>query len=52
MKILLNLATLKKGGGQNVGLNFIKCLISDDYILNDFHFVVAKGSLIEKQLKK
>lgn len=52
MKILLNLATLKKGGGHNVGLNFIKCLLLFKYDLNNFHFVVAKNSLIEFELKK
>lgn len=50
MKILLNLATLKKGGGQNVGLNLIKCLISKEYDLSKFYFVVAKQSSIEFQL--
>ena len=51
MKILLNLATLKKGGGQNVGLNMVKCLISEKYDLSKFSFVVAKGSPIEMELK-
>ncbi len=50
MKILLNLATLKKGGGQNVGLNLIKCLISGGYNLSKFYFVVAEQSTIESQL--
>jgi len=50
MKILLNLATLKKGGGQNVGLNLIKCLISEGYNLSKFHFVVAEKSEIESEL--
>lgn len=51
MKILLNLATLKKGGGQNVGLNMVKCLISERYNLSEFSFVVSKGSSIEAELK-
>lgn len=51
MKILLNLATLKKGGGQNVGLNMVKCLISEKYDLSKFSFAVAKGSPIESELK-
>lgn len=51
MKILLNLATLKKGGGQNVGLNMVKCLISEKYDLSKFSFVVAEGSPIEAVLR-
>jgi glycosyltransferase involved in cell wall biosynthesis len=52
VKILLNLATLKKGGGQNVGLNYIKCLISKKYNLSKFYFVVAEHSSIELELLK
>ena len=51
MKTLLNFATLKKGGGQNVGLNMIKCLILEKYDLTKFAFVVATGSSIETELK-
>lgn len=50
MKILLNFATQKKGGGQNVGLNMVKCLINENYDLSQFSFIVARGSLIEKEL--
>ncbi|PZV81473.1 glycosyltransferase involved in cell wall biosynthesis [Algoriphagus aquaeductus] len=52
MKILINLATLKNGGGQNVGLNFVKCLIIEHYDLSEFLFVVSSGSLIEEELSK
>lgn len=48
MKTLINLATLKLGGGQNVGLNFVKSLIDNNYSLQNFHFIVAKNSAIEK----
>lgn len=51
MKVLLNLATLKKGGGQNVGLNMVKCLILERYDLSKFSFVVSEGSTIEAELK-
>ena len=50
MKILINLSTLKKGGGQNVALNFLfslKNLASTD---QDFYFFVAKDSAAHKYL--
>ena len=50
MQILINLSTLKAGGGQNVGLNFVNSLIYGDFKLDNFHFVVAKNSEIEKLL--
>lgn len=52
MKLLINFATLKKGGGQNVGLNIINCLISEKYDMSKFSFVVAKDSAIQAELKK
>jgi glycosyltransferase involved in cell wall biosynthesis len=52
MKLLINLATLKSGGGQNVGLNFISVLHSNDYDLRDFVFAVAKNSELEDYLSK
>lgn len=50
MKILLNLSTLKKGGGQTVGLNFIEGLMSLNRDNSQFHFVVVKDSQIAKLL--
>ena len=50
MKLLINLSTLKAGGGQNVGLNFVNSLIDGDFKIDNFHFVVAKNSEIEKLL--
>jgi glycosyltransferase involved in cell wall biosynthesis len=50
LKILINLSTLKKGGGQNVALNFLfslKNLASTD---QDFYFFVAKDSAAHKYL--
>lgn len=47
MNVLINMAPLKKGGGQNVGLNFVTCLYESSEIKTDemeFFFAVAKGS--------
>jgi len=52
MKILINMATLKMGGGQNVGLNFLKGLETLDYLQHEFFFVVAKDSLIHDYISK
>jgi glycosyltransferase involved in cell wall biosynthesis len=49
MNILINFSTLKKGGGQNVALNFIECL-NRKGILNEFHYVVVENSEIHKFL--
>jgi len=48
MNIIINFATLKSGGGQNVGLNFLESMKSvntDDF---QFYFVVARNSGIHK----
>ena len=52
MKCLINFATLKSGGGQNVGLNFLTGL--NQISTNDiqFYFLTAKGSSIHKELLK
>ena len=53
MKILINLSTLKKGGGQNVGLNFLKALlIVNNHSRYDLHFIVSKNSQIAKFVKQ
>ena len=52
MRLLINFATLKKGGGQNVGLNFINGLKKESFPEIDFYFAVAKDTQIEKRLKE
>jgi len=52
MNILINLATLKKGGGQNVGLNFINSICNTKYDNYNFYFVVVENSDIHKTLVK
>lgn len=52
MRILLNLATLKKGGGQNVALNFLECLDRQELNDFDFVFVVVRGSALHEYLLK
>lgn len=53
MNVLINFSTLKKGGGQNVGLNFLHSFLylphKND---NDFYYVVSQGSALEKLLKE
>ena len=44
LKILINLSTLKKGGGQTVGLNFISSLDDIKFKNIIFYFFVAAGS--------
>jgi len=46
--ILINLSKLKKGGGQNVALNFLGALTIEQ--LNKLKFIVAKGSASHKYL--
>lgn len=50
MRILINFATLKKGGGQNVGLNFINGLNINKYPEIEFFFAACKDTQIEKSL--
>ena len=53
MKILINLSTLKSGGGQNVGINFLKgLLILYKESKYDLHFVVSKNSQLAKYVKQ
>ncbi len=50
MRILINLSTLKTGGGQNVGLNFLSALKQMDYNANCYYYLVARNSAIHKYL--
>lgn len=50
MKILLNFSTLKKGGGQNVALNFLYCFLEIKNHEDNYYFFVAKNSAIHKLL--
>ena len=56
MNVLINLSHLKKGGGQNVGLNFISTLKKVDTSGLKFIYIAAKNSIIHniflKQLFK
>ncbi len=51
LKVLVNLSTLKKGGGQNVALNFLHALENVHVKNTKFFFFVAEGSLIHDLLK-
>ena len=51
MKVLINLSTLKKGGGQNVGLNFLESLLRINIKDIDFHFTCVKNSAIHIYLQ-
>ncbi len=52
MRILVNLATLKKGGGQNVALNFLESLNRINHEGIEFVFSAVKDSPIDKYLKE
>ena len=52
MRILINLATLKKGGGQNVALNFLESLVRNNHEGYAFVFTVVKGSSIDEFLSQ
>jgi glycosyltransferase involved in cell wall biosynthesis len=52
MNVLLNMSTLKKGGGQNVGLNFLQSLSQANVQDVNFILVAAKGSTIAKWVGK
>lgn len=49
MKIALNFSALKKGGGQNVALNFLLSFVGRSY-KDDYFFMAAKDTKIEKFL--
>jgi len=51
MNILINLSTLKSGGGQNVGLNFLHALENVHIKNTKFFFFVAEDSLVCDFLK-
>lgn len=46
MKILFNLATLKKGGGQNVALNFLESLFRTQNDFSDYYFTCVRNTEI------
>lgn len=50
MNILINFATLKSGGGQNVALNFVDALDITLFEDDKFYFAVAQDSEIEELL--
>lgn len=51
MRLLVNLATLKKGGGQNVALNFLQYIVQKSPKDFEFVFVVSESSDIRKFLE-
>jgi glycosyltransferase involved in cell wall biosynthesis len=52
MKLLINLSTQKRGGGQNVALNFLASLQPCRHPTIEFHFVVAKGSAVANEVAR
>ena len=50
MNVLINLSSLKLGGGQNVGLNFVSTLKHVNTDEFNFFFITAKNSLIHRYL--
>lgn len=51
MNILINLSTLKKGGGQNVALNFLHSLIMINDSSDTYYFLVVENSQIHNYLE-
>lgn len=51
MNILINFATLKAGGGQNVALNFLHGLSEINVDGNSYYFLVVRNSQIHEFLK-
>ena len=51
INILVDFGPLKKGGGQNVGLNFIEELKKEQHPTFNFYFVVCKNSKIHDAVK-
>ena len=49
--LLINFGPLKKGGGQNVALNFIQALQRKKNVKFDLYFVVCESSLLLDTLK-
>jgi len=52
MNILINFASQKKGGGQNVALNFLHGLFEINNNHNQYFFLVVKDSEIHQFVKK
>lgn len=52
MRILVNMGTLKLGGGQNVGLNFLKGVEKLNEINHELYYIVANKSLIHEYISK
>jgi glycosyltransferase involved in cell wall biosynthesis len=52
MKIVINLGALKRGGGQNVGINLLIGLREIGPLEHDFIFLVSKGSMLHAYLEK
>lgn len=52
MKVLINLSTLKKGGGQNVALNFLYSIKNLAFNDIQFCFLAAKNSTIHHWLEE
>ena len=49
--LLINLGPLKKGGGQNVALNFVQALQRKSPLNLELYFVVCESSLLVEALK-